>query len=74
METSTVLAFENILSSRDIIRFYDPGEARTHDLHPVKVTLSLLSYGIFKNTYVIASLLIMLKQLYIINWNFTIFL
>ncbi|MED2740624.1 hypothetical protein [Bacillus toyonensis] len=24
---------------------YDPGEARTHDLHPVKVALSLLSYG-----------------------------
>jgi hypothetical protein len=38
METSTVLAFENVLSSLDTIRFYDPGEARTHDLHPVKGT------------------------------------
>lgn len=74
MEASTVLAFENILSSRDTIRFYDPGEVRTHDLHPVKVALSLLSYGIFKNSYVTASLIIMLKQLYVINWNFAIFL
>ncbi|PEF36497.1 hypothetical protein CON72_15090 [Bacillus wiedmannii] len=46
---------------------YDPGEARTSDLHPVKVALSLLSYGIFKNAYVTASLIFMLKQLYIIN-------
>lgn len=73
MEASTVLGFENILESLDTIRIYDPGEARTHDLHPVKVALSLLSYGIFKNDYVFALLIIMLKQLYIINWKFTIF-
>ncbi len=46
---------------------YDPDWPRTSDLHPVKVALSLLSYGIFKNAYVIESLLIMLKQLYTIN-------
>lgn len=55
------------LIERHFIVFYDPGEDRTHDLHPVKVALSLLSYGIFKNAYVTASLIIMLKQLYIIN-------
>ena len=42
---------------------YDPGEARTHDLHPVKVALSLLSYGInvdlkaFSRVYIIENLL-----------------
>lgn len=45
----------------------DPDWPRTHDLHPVKVALSPAELRDLQNAYVTESLIIMLKQLYIIN-------